>query len=129
VFVNKDTKVICQGITGKNGTFHTEQVGGVTFRRVPAQPSAQMRVDSGMKLMFTHVNRSPQHCTPMLQAIQYGTQMVGGVNPKKGGQTHLGLPIFKSVEEAVNETGEYSPVPTMGTGGAKLLHELMLIRV
>lgn len=62
VFVDKSTKVICQGITGKNGTFHTEQ------------------------------------------AIDYGTKMVGGVNPKKGGTEHLGLPIFKSVQEAKAET-------------------------
>lgn len=63
VFVDKNTKVICQGITGKNGTFHTEQ------------------------------------------AIAYGTQMVGGVTPKKGGTTHLGLPIFNSVAEAKAATG------------------------
>lgn len=63
VFVDKSTKVICQGITGKNGTFHTEQ------------------------------------------AIAYGTQMVGGVTPKKGGSTHLGLPIFNTVAEAKAATG------------------------
>ncbi|GBF97128.1 hypothetical protein Rsub_10139 [Raphidocelis subcapitata] len=63
VFVDKTTKVICQGITGKNGTFHTEQ------------------------------------------AIAYGTQMVGGVTPKKGGTTHLGLPIFNSVADAKAATG------------------------
>lgn len=63
VFVDKNTKVVCQGITGKNGTFHTEQ------------------------------------------AIAYGTQMVSGVTPGKGGQTHLGLPIFNSVKEAKAETG------------------------
>ncbi|KAF6262600.1 succinyl-CoA synthetase-like protein [Scenedesmus sp. NREL 46B-D3] len=63
VFVDKNTKVICQGITGKTGTFHTEQ------------------------------------------AIAYGTQMVGGVTPKKGGTTHLGLPVFNSVADAKAATG------------------------
>ncbi|PHT73871.1 Succinyl-CoA ligase [ADP-forming] subunit alpha-1, mitochondrial [Capsicum annuum] len=62
VFVDKNTRVICQGITGKNGTFHTEQ------------------------------------------AIEYGTKMVGGVTPKKGGTEHLGLPVFNTVAEAKEET-------------------------
>ena len=91
ILIDKNTKVICQGFTGSQGTFHSEQ------------------------------------------AIEYGTQMVGGVTPGKGGQEHLGLPVFNTVADAVAATGAdasviYVPAPfckdsilEAANGGIKLI--------
>src|SRR5258705_5553973 len=76
VLIDKNTKVICQGFTGKNGTFHSEA------------------------------------------AIAYGTKMVGGTSPGKGGSVHLGLPVFDTVQEAKAKTGADASVIYVPPPGA-----------
>ncbi len=88
ILIDKNTKVICQGFTGKNGTFHSEQ------------------------------------------AIAYGTQMVGGVSPGKGGAMHLGLPVFDTVVEARAETGcDASVIYVPPAGAADAITEAIAAEV
>lgn len=77
ILIDKNTKVICQGFTGGQGTFHSEQ------------------------------------------ALAYGTKLVGGVSPNKGGTTHLGLPVFDTVREAVEKTGATASVIYVPAPGCK----------
>ncbi|WGE34440.1 succinate--CoA ligase subunit alpha [Actinobacillus genomosp. 1] len=77
ILIDKNTKVICQGFTGGQGTFHSEQ------------------------------------------ALAYGTKLVGGVSPNKGGTTHLGLPVFNTVREAVEKTGATASVIYVPAPGCK----------
>jgi succinyl-CoA synthetase alpha subunit len=77
ILINKNTRVVCQGFTGKNGTFHSDQ------------------------------------------AIAYGTQMVGGTSPGKGGSTHLGLPVFDTVAEAKAKTDCNASVIYVPPAGAE----------
>ena len=84
IIINKNTKVICQGLTGSQGTFHSKQ------------------------------------------AIEYGTKMVGGVTPGKGGTTHLGLPVYDTVREAIRETkADATAIYVPAKFASKAIHEAL----
>ena len=88
VLINKNTKVICQGFTGSQGTFHSQQ------------------------------------------AIEYGTKMVGGVTPGKGGTLHLNLPVFNTVQEAINETqADATVIYVPAKFATKAIHEALDARL
>src|SRR5262249_60221292 len=88
LLIDKNTKVICEGFTGKNGTFHSEQ------------------------------------------AIVYGTKMVGGTSPGKGGSTHLGLPVFDTVAEAKTKTGcDASVIYVPPPGAADAICEAIQVEI
>ena len=84
ILIDKNTKVICQGFTGSQGTFHSQQ------------------------------------------AIEYGTKMVGGVTPGKGGSSHLKLPVYNTVKEAVEETNaDASVIYVPAKFATKAIHEAL----
>ena len=84
IIINKNTKVICQGLTGSQGTFHTKQ------------------------------------------AIKYGTKMVGGVTPGKGGSTHLDLPVYDTVQEAIKATNaDATAIYVPAKSASKAIHEAL----
>src|SRR5438309_5822179 len=88
ILIDKSTKVICQGFTGRNGTFHSEQ------------------------------------------AIAYGTRMVGGTSPGKGGTSHLGLPVFETVAQAKEQTGcDASVIYVPPAGAADALCEAIAAEI